>query len=140
MYVKTLSSALFTHTVEGYVKQPKYLWQLAMCFFYLIFTLTHLVFGFLIFVYSSTNTTIDIALMNHKNTAQQLLNISEDIYKLFYHIVFLEVCRAYQIIPDGLFISKKPCIGKPSDRFLDSWEKELENTGVNLRKVLIEYY
>ena len=83
-------------------------------FFYLIFTLTHLVFGFLIFVYSSANTTIDIALMNHKNTTQQLFNILEDIYKSFYHIVFLEVCRAYQIIPHGFFISKKP-IGKPSD-------------------------
>ena len=78
--------------------------------------------------------------MNHKNTAQQLFNISEDIYKSFYHIVFLEVCRAYQIIPDGLFISKKPCIGKSSDRFLDSWEKDLENTGVNLREVLVKEY
>ena len=69
-----------------------------------------------IYIYiSSANTTIDIALMNHKNTAQQLFNISEDIYKSFYHIVFLEVCRAYQIIPRGLFISNKPCIGKPSD-------------------------
>ena len=76
--------------------------------------------------------------MNHKNATRQLFNISEDIYKTFYHIVFLEVCRAYQIIPDGLFISKKPCIGKPSDRFLDSREKELKNTGVNLREVLIE--
>ena len=78
--------------------------------------------------------------MNHKNTAQQLLNILEDIYKSFYHIVFLKVCRAYKIIPDGLFISKNPCLGKPSDRFLDSWEKVLENTGVNLREVLIEEY
>ena len=78
--------------------------------------------------------------MYRKNTAQQLFNISEDIYKSFHHIVFLEVCRAYKIIPDGLFISKKPCIGKPSDRFLNSWEKELENTGVNLREVLIEEY
>ena len=78
--------------------------------------------------------------MYRKNTAQQLFNISEDIYKSFYHIVFLEVCRAYKIIPDGLFISKKPCIGKPSGRFLNSWEKELENTGVNLREVLIEEY
>ena len=78
--------------------------------------------------------------MNCKNTAQQLFNISEDIYKSFYHIVFLEVCRAYQIIPDGLFISKKPCIGKPSDEFLDSWERELENTEINLREVLIKEY
>ena len=78
--------------------------------------------------------------MNHKNTAQQLFNIPEDIYKSFYHIVFLEVCRSYQIISDGLFISKKPCIEKLSDRFLDSWGKGLENTGVNLREVLIKYY
>ena len=78
--------------------------------------------------------------MYRKNTAQQLFNISEDIYKLIYHIVFLEVCRAYKIILDGLFISKKPCIGKPNDRFLNSWEKELENTGVNLREVLIKEY
>ena len=49
--------------------------------------------------------------MYRKNTAQQLFNISEDIYKSFYRIVFLEVCRAYKIIPDGLFISKKPCTG-----------------------------
>ena len=45
----------------------------------------------------------------------------------------MKVCRAYQIIPDGLFISKKPCIGK-------AWERELENTGVSLREVLIKEY
>ena len=111
-----------------------------MCFFLFNIHSNTSSFWLLIFAYSSANTTIDIALMNHKNTAQQLFNISEDIYKSFYHIVFLEVYRAYQIIPDGLFISKKPCIGKPSDRFLDSWEKDLENTGVNLREVLIEEY
>ena len=77
--------------------------------------------------------------MYRKNTAQQLFNISEDIY-IYIFIAFLEVFRAYEIIPDGLFISKKPCIGKPSDRFLNSWEKELENTGVNLREVLIDEY
>ena len=40
---------------------------------------------------------------------KQLFNISEDIYKSFYHIAFLEVCRAYQIMPHRLFISKKHC-------------------------------
>ena len=38
---------------------------------------------------------------------------------------------------DYLFLRS---IGKPSDKFLDSWEKELQNTGVNLREVLIEEY
>ena len=31
-------------------------------------------------------------------------------------------------------------VGKLSDRFLDSWEKELENAGENLYEVLIEEY
>ena len=70
--------------------------------------------------------------MNHK----MLFNILEDIYKSCYHTVFLEVCRACHIIPDGIFISKKPYIGKPSDKFLNSWEKELKNTGVNLCEIL----
>ena len=43
--------------------------------------------------------------MNGKNTAKQLLNIWGDIYKSFYQLVFLEVCRAYQTVPDGLLIS-----------------------------------
>ena len=37
--------------VEGYVKQPKIFVRIENVFFYLIFNLTHLVFGFLIFVY-----------------------------------------------------------------------------------------
>ena len=36
------------------------------------------------------------------------------------------------MILDRLFFSKKSCIGKMSDEFLDSWDKELKNTGVNL--------
>ena len=42
----------------------------------------------------------------------------------------MEVCNAYQIIPDGLLL--------PSDRLLDLQEKDLENTrcklawGINL--------
>ena len=62
--------------------------------------------------------------MNYKNTAQQLFNISEDIFKSIYHNLFLEVCNAYQIIPDGLLL--------PSDRFLDLQEKDLENTRCKL--------
>ena len=44
------------------------------------------------------------------------------------------------MILDRLFFSKKSCIGKMSDEFLDSWDKELKNTGVNLREVLIDEY
>ena len=89
-------------------------------------------------IYNSASVVLDIVLINRKNTAQQLFNISEDIYKSLR--VFLEVCKVYQIIPDVLFVSKKPCIGNQSDGFLDSWEKEAENTKVDLRDVLMEEY
>ena len=52
--------------------------------------------------------------------------------------LFVSLSVGRRFLLDGLFISEKSCIGRPSDRFLDSWEKELENTGVNLREVLIE--
>ena len=78
--------------------------------------------------------------MDRKNTAQQLFKILEDIYKSFYRTVFLEVCRAYHIMPNGLFISKKPCIEKSNSRFQGSLEKELEKTGVKLREVVIKEY
>ena len=55
-------------------------------------------------------------------------------------MVFLEVCRAYQFIPDRLFIFQKARIEKPSNRFLDLYKKELENIRVNLHEVLIEEY
>ena len=38
---------LYSHTLQKYVKEPKYLGELKIVF-YSIFTLTHLVFGFLI--------------------------------------------------------------------------------------------
>ena len=51
-----------------------------MCFFYVIFTSTHFVFG-LQFVYGVLQTLLEIALMNRKNIAQQLFNILVNIYK-----------------------------------------------------------
>ena len=91
-------------------------------FFYVIFTPTYFVFG-LQFVYVVLPALLEIVLVNRKNTAQQLFNISVNIYKSFYHIAFLEVCRAYYTITDVLFISKKRCIEKPIDRFLGSGKK-----------------
>ena len=47
-------------------------------------------------------------------------------------------CSPENFIPNELFTAKQSCIGKMSDRFLDSWENKLENKGVDLRGVLIE--
>ena len=54
--------------------------------------------------------------------------------------VFLEVCKSYQIVPDGLYVEKEPCIGNPSKKFLDAWKNQLEITRSSLRDVLLEEY
>ena len=78
--------------------------------------------------------------MDQNSTSQQLFNLAEDVYKSFYHVIFLEVCKSYQIVPDGLHVEKEPCIGNPSKKFLDAWKNQLEVSRSNLRDVLIEEY
>ena len=63
--------------------------------------------------------------MDQAQLAQQLFNLSEEIYRLCYHIVFLQVCSACSIIPDGVTVNKNPCIGKPSKKLMSDWEGEL---------------
>ena len=72
--------------------------------------------------------------------AQQLFNLSEDIYRLFYHIVFLQVCSAYSIIPDGFTVNENPCIGKPRKKFISDWEGELVNVESKLRDLVLYAY
>ena len=55
--------------------------------------------------------------MDEKSTSQQLFNVAGDVYKYFYHIIFLEVCKLYQTVSDELHVEKKPCIGNPSKEF-----------------------
>ena len=45
-------------------------------------------------------------------------------YKTFYHIIFLEICKSYKIVPKGLYVKKDHCIGNPSTEFCNSWHKE----------------
>ena len=52
--------------------------------------------------------------MDQKSTSQQLFNLAEDVYKSFCHVIFLEVCKSYQIVPDELYVEKEPCINNPS--------------------------
>ena len=77
--------------------------------------------------------------MDQKSTSQQLFNLA-DAYKFFYHVIFLEVCKSYQIVPYGLHVEKEPCIGNPSKKFLDARKNQLEVTRSNLRDVLLEEY
>ena len=78
--------------------------------------------------------------MDQKSTSQQLFNLTEDVCKSFYHVIYLRVCKLYQIVPVRLYVEKKPCTGNPSMKFLDAWKNQLEITRSNLRDVLLKEY
>ena len=78
--------------------------------------------------------------MDQAKLAQQLFNLVEEIYRLCYHIVFLPVCSACSIIPDGVTVNKNPCIGKPSKKLMSDWEGELINVESKLRDLVLYEY
>ena len=59
---------------------------------------------------------------------------------LFNHVIFPEVCKLSQIVPDRLYVEQEPCLGNPNKKFLDEWKNQLEVTRSNLRDVLLEEY
>ena len=44
---------------------------------------------------------------------KNLFKKSESMYKSFYHIVFLETCQSFGLLPKGLVSKKSFCIGHP---------------------------
>ena len=52
---------------------------------------------------------------------------SEQINKSFYHIVFLEICKSFQLMPKGFKAKKKCCVGGTSKDFEEKWDENLQD-------------
>ena len=66
---------------------------------------------------------------------KNLFKKSESMYKSFYHIVFLEICQSFGLLPKGLVPKKSFCIGHPSREFTEEWQssvKDMDNKCYNL--------
>ena len=74
--------------------------------------------------------------MGQKSTSQHFFNLAEDVY----HVIFLDVCKSYQVVPDGSYLEREPYIGNTSKKAIDSCKNQLEVTRSNLRDVLLEEY
>ena len=75
--------------------------------------------------------------MVEEKLPQQIYNVLEKSYKSFYHVVFLEVCKSYEITPIDFNIRKTPCVGSPSQNFLLLWGKEWAAAQFKLIKLTI---
>ena len=65
---------------------------------------------------------------------------SEAIYKTFHHIVFLEICKSFQLMPKSLVGGKKFCVGGTSKEFQKKWDCNLKETEMKCRDLLLEEY
>ena len=75
-----------------------------------------------------------------KNYSITCFKKSEAIYKTFYHIVFLEICKSFQLMPKGLVARKKFCVGGTSKEFQKKWDCNLKETEMKCRDLLLEEY
>ena len=71
------------------------------------------------------------------NYMKQMFKTSENAYKTFYQIIFLEIFKSYKIVPKGLYVKKDHCIGNPSTEFCNSWHKEKLDYQLRLCDILI---
>ena len=78
--------------------------------------------------------------MADEKLQQQIYNILEISYEAFYHIVFLEVFKSFEIIPTGFCIKKVPCVDNPTKNFLLLWEWELAGAQLHLAELVILKY
>ena len=90
-------------------------------------------------IYPCTKTSNMETTVNKEcdNYMKQMSKTCENTYKTFYHIIFLEICKSYKIVPKGLYVKKDHCIGNPSTEFCSSWHKVKLDYQLRLCDILI---
>ena len=63
---------------------------------------------------------------------------SESIYKLFYHIVFLEIWKLFELLPKGLVLKKSFSIGNPSEQFTEKCRSSVKDMDIECRDLLLQ--
>ena len=63
---------------------------------------------------------------------------SEIICKTFYHVVFLEICKSFHLMPKGLVAKKRFCVGGTSKDFQKKWYYNLKETERTWQDLLLE--
>ena len=73
-----------------------------------------------------------------RKDSKNLFKKSESIYKSFYHIVFLEICQSFGLLPKGLVSKKGFCIEHPSKEFTEEWRSSIKDMDNKCRDLLLQ--
>ena len=61
----------------------------------------------------------------------------EKTFNYFFHVIYLESCYSYNVVPEGLKLNKKPFISLPFYKMM-IWKETLQETESSLLKHLLE--
>ena len=73
--------------------------------------------------------------MNYKKT---YFKNSERIFRKFFHIVSLEICKSFELLPKGISTKKRLCFGKPSEEFEKEWKNGINELDGKCRDLLLQ--
>ena len=70
-------------------------------------------------------TTVNKECDNYmKQMFKTCIDMFSNTYKIFYHFIFLDICKTDKIMQNDLHVKKDHCIGNPSTEFCKNWHKE----------------
>ena len=78
---------------------------------------------------------MDEMCINYKKTC---FKNSERIFKTFFHIVFLEICTSFELLPKGLLTKKRLCFGKQSEELEKEWKNGIDELDGRCRDLLLQ--
>ena len=55
-----------------------------------------------------------------------------------FHIVFLEICKSFELLPKGLSTKKRLCFGKPSEELQKEWKNRINELDGRCRDLLLQ--
>ena len=62
----------------------------------------------------------------------------ERMFKIFCHIVFLEIRKSLELLPRGLSTKKRLCFGKPSEELDKEWKNGIDELDGRCRDLLLQ--
>ena len=63
---------------------------------------------------------------------------SERIFKTFFYIVFLGICKSFGLLQKGLSTKKRLCFGKPSEELEKEWKNGIDELDGRCRDLLLQ--
>ena len=70
--------------------------------------------------------------------SNNLFKKSESIYKSFYHIVFLEMRKSFELLPKGFVSENSFCFGHPSKEFTEEWRSNVKDIDNKCSDLLLQ--